>query len=271
MADGPFATGHYAPSAHQNLFVTEMVKKENQVSERLRNMITARKQQRPQTAATIRNRLPQSTQPTATASTFVTGKRPQSASASSSKSTPPQQHAAPPQTMDKPPAAPPVYHQPISPFYRLVAETAARQRERLLPKELDVLYNGEGGGRSRAAFLRLRRQLPVVQRYELPRSTSQNYGWELLNRSDEILSRHAHANALSSRPTTPIAEFRLDALQRTGERVVSLGQTTGHDEGDLKKKAPRPGEPGVYWGKKSIMTALMRKTGVFGKSEFISG
>ena len=58
----------------------------------------------------------------------------------------------------------------------------------LLPIERDALYGGGGGGSNRKNYLRIRRRLPVQQRFHAPLATSQRYGWEQLDRGPGVVN-----------------------------------------------------------------------------------
>lgn len=54
----------------------------------------------------------------------------------------------------------------------------SRARELLYTaRERDALLSGEGGGRARRAFLKLRAHRPLLARFSNPKTSSQAYGW----------------------------------------------------------------------------------------------
>ena len=291
----PFCTGHYAPSALQNLMVGEMVKREHQNADKLQAMIAERqaaaaaelrrlqadgRPQRPHTAgpagrsaaAAAATRLGAAAAAADGSATSTDAAAAAAASDAATSSTgrvtfsaDTAGGAAAATATASGPAAPPP--RPATAGSAASSSRAGQQphvtvgmkkRALLLAAEEDALYNGEGGGRSRSAYLKLRRRLPLQQRFEIPKSTSQRYGWELLNRTADTLSQRAHANALSSRPSTPVAEFKIRALG-AGEGASATAAVAGAE----KPPPPRPGQPGVYWGRKAVMAQLNRKTGVF--------
>jgi hypothetical protein len=164
--------------------------------------------------------------------------------------------------------------------------SAIRQREReasasaqrhpralspLTTAEKDALFNGEGGGRSRVEFLKLRRQRPLNERFSYRVTTQQVYGWEI----NEQQSAARASSSLSHGPTSTLASPSLPSSSPSPALTVT-SPSGNNDQGgavaanffDVPVKKRQPAANNDH-RRKSASKEWGRASGVFAKSDGI--
>lgn len=156
--------------------------------------------------------------------------------------------------------------------------TSLSRRRCLSPlstEEKDALYAGEGGGRGRLHYLKLRRQRPLQERFAFRMTTQQVYGWELQQQQQRTSPTPAVAgtSGLISSTSHPPQPHSLTPLPGSTTTTPSLVTSSTADIYAVPSSPKSSFQKGVNpMGKadhrrKSALKEWVRPSGIFSRAD----